>query len=256
VVLPVHDEAANLTELHARLTAVLPARGTYELIFVEDGSTDDSWGGIQELARTDPTVRGLHLRRNYGHHAALTVGMDAARGEAVIIMDADLQDRPEEIPRLHETLQTGWDAVYGVRVRKRHSWPKRAASALFMGWLRRVTGLGPVLNSNIYRIMTRDFVRASLALRTRDLFLPGIFAAVGGQQTGLPVEHGERFAGTPSYDPSRMLRLAATATRGYAGFPWSGLGRFVCSRGPAFPVEVRPRDLVDVRTAEADHGAP
>ena len=128
-VIPVFSEEGNLRELHARLTSVLSRLGrSYEIVFVDDGSVDGSVLLLEELQRADPHVRVLVFSRNFGHHIALTAGIDASRGDAVILMDADLQDQPEEIPKLLGKLEEGFDVVYGIRMAKKHSAFKRFTS--------------------------------------------------------------------------------------------------------------------------------
>lgn len=228
VVLPVFNEEGNLREVHRRLTAVLPSLGTYEIVFVDDGSRDGSWDLIRAIAEADPAVRGLRFSRNFGHHIALTAGLDAARGRFVVTMDADLQDRPEEIPNLHRRLCEGYDSVFGVREVKRFSLFKRVTSALFNRVMTRLAPTPHPINTNVFRIMNRPFVDAVRRFRERDRFITGLFAVVGFRQAGVVVVHGERFAGETKYDLRRMLRLAANGLMGFSRAPlkaplWLGL---------------------------------
>ncbi len=228
VVLPVFNEEGNLREVHRRLTAVLPSLGTYEIVFVDDGSRDGSWGLIREIASGDPHVRGLRFSRNFGHHVALTAGLDAAQGRFVVTMDADLQDQPEEIPNLYQKLREGYDSVFGVREVKRFPWFKRASSALFNGVMRRLAPTPYPINTNVFRIMNRPFLDAFRRFRESDRFITGLFAVVGFRQAGVVVVHGERHAGKTKYDLRRMLRLAANGLLGFSRAPlkaplWIGL---------------------------------
>ncbi len=228
VVLPVFNEEGNLREVHRRLTAVLSSLGTYEVIFVDDGSRDRSWDLIREIAASDPAVRGLRFSRNFGHHVALTAGLDAARGRFVVTMDADLQDRPEEIPNLYRKLREGYDSVFGVREVKRFSLFKRVTSALFNAVMRRLAPTPHPINTNVFRIMNRPFLDAFRRYREQERFITGLFAVLGFRQAGVVVVHGERFAGETKYDLRRMLRLAANGLMGFSRAPlkvplWIGL---------------------------------
>lgn len=240
VVLPVFNEEGNLREVHRRLTAVLPPLGTYEIVFVDDGSRDGSWDLIRAIAEVDPAVRGLRFSRNFGHHIALTAGLDAARGRFVVTMDADLQDRPEEIPTLYRKLSEGYDSVFGVREVKRFSLFKRVTSALFNAAMRRLAPTPHPINTNVFRIMNRPFVDAFRRYREQERFITGLFAALGFRQAGVVVVHGERFAGETKYDLRRMLRLAANGLMGFSRAPlkvplWLGLATgaafLVCTIG-------------------------
>src|SRR5262245_36755189 len=126
VVLPVFNEEGVLDELHRRVTAALDGTGrTYEILYVDDGSRDGSFAKLRAIQEKDRTVRVIRFSRNFGHHMAITAGMDAARGECVTLMDSDLQDQPEEIPKLLAKFDEGFDVVYGVRMGKKHGLLKR-----------------------------------------------------------------------------------------------------------------------------------
>ncbi len=228
VVLPVFNEEGNLREVHRRLATVLASMGTYEIVFVDDGSRDGSWDLICEIAASDRAVRGLRFSRNFGHHVALTAGMDAARGRFVVTMDADLQDRPEEIPNLYRKLCEGYDSVFGVREVKRFPWFKRVTSAAFNWLMQRLAPTPHPIHTNVFRIMNRPFADAFRRFRERERFVTGLFADLGFRQAGCVVVHGERFAGETKYDLRRMLRLAANGLMGFSRAPlkaplWLGL---------------------------------
>ena len=123
IVIPVYNEEGNLPELCKRLKIVLEneLQVTYEIIFVDDGSKDNSWNIIEDLHNQNKCVKGIKFSRNFGHHIAITAGMDYSKGDSVILMDADLQDRPEEIPKLYQKYNEGFDVVFGVRNERQHS---------------------------------------------------------------------------------------------------------------------------------------
>lgn len=256
VVLPVFNESGNLPELHRRLTEVLEPMGSFELIFVDDGSADDSWKGIRSLSTGspsketgnagDPRVRGLRFSRNFGHHYALAAGLEAARGDVVITMDADLQDPPEEIPRLVAELTPDCDTVIGVKAHRSHSAFKQACSRAYMLTMSLVANARAPLNSSLFRVMRTRFVQRFHPQIGPDLFLPTLFARMGGNQKLVEVRHESRFAGEPKYDMARMLRLAA-----------AGLASATRRRPPA---DRRPGDYYDFseiigeQPEDGDHG--
>jgi dolichol-phosphate mannosyltransferase len=218
-VIPVFNEEGNLRELHSRLTAVLSGSGRpYEIVFVDDGSRDASVAILEDLHRSDPRVRALVFSRNFGHHIALTAGLDAARGEVVVLMDADLQDQPEEIPKLLSKLDEGFDVVYGIRIGKKHSLFKRVTSSLFVAVMRRVVE-GFNINSGIFRAARRNVVDTVKRCRETHRFLVGLMSWAGFRQTGVEVVHGERFAGETKYTLRRQLRLAANTLVSFTGIP-------------------------------------
>ena len=202
-VLPVFNEEGNLEELHRRLTEVFSGLGrTWEIIFVDDGSNDRSVEILRRLAREDPNVRALLFSRNFGHHIALTAGIDAALGEAVVIMDADLQDRPESIPDLFSKLEEGYDVVYAIRRGKKHSLFKRVTSKLFTAVMNRIVD-DFTIDTAIFRIARRPVVDTLKECREQARFVLGLFSWVGYEQVGVEVPHDERFAARRNTRSSR-----------------------------------------------------
>jgi polyisoprenyl-phosphate glycosyltransferase len=221
VVLPVYNEAANLDELHARLTAALTAIvPAWELIFVDDGSRDGSFEVLKLLHAKDPIhVSILRFSRNFGHHVALSAGLERARGRFTAIMDSDLQDRPEELPRLFAKILEGFDCVYGIRVSRRHSLLKRLSSRAFIAILNAMTRTDIPMTSSIFRVMSRRFVDSFNQLQERDRFVTGLMSWIGFAQTGLEVEHGARTRGETKYSLSKMLRLALDSVTSFSYRP-------------------------------------
>ncbi len=219
IILPIYNEEGVLPELHARLTAVLRTVGkTYELVFVDDGSRDRSFALLRDLYQADPHVRVLQFSRNFGHHIAMTAGMDAVRGEVVVMMDSDLQDQPEEIPAMFAKLEEGFDVVYGIRMNKQHSWIKRLNSAMFLWVMRRVVrGFEP--SSGIFRMARRRVIDAVKQCRETNRLIVGLLSWAGFKQTGIPVQHGKRFAGETKYTLSKQIRLAVTSILAFSDFP-------------------------------------
>ena len=247
VILPIYNEAAVVRELHSRLTKVLQELGkTYELVFVDDGSRDDSFAKLQELYKADPHVRVLQFSRNFGHHIAMTAGMDAVRGEVIVMMDSDLQDQPEEIPAMFAKLEEGFDVVYGIRMNKQHSLVKRVNSALFVWVMRRVVrGFEP--NSGIFRIVRRRVIDAVKQCRETNRLIIGLLSWAGFRQTGIPVQHGKRFAGETKYTLRKQVRLAVTSILAFSDCPLRMvvyLGLLVSASSFLFGVFVIVRKLV------------
>lgn len=227
-VIPVFNEEGNLVELHRRLTAVFEGLGrAYEIVFVDDGSRDRSFEILGDLHRSDRHVRVISFSRNFGHHIAITAGIDAARGEVVVLMDADLQDRPEEIPRMFAVLEKGYDVVFGIRTARKHTPLKRLTSGLFVALMRSMVR-GFDINSGIYRMARRNVIDTVKRCREAHRFIVGLMSWSGFRQTGIPVVHGERFAGETKYTLSRQFRLAANTMVAFTRVPlqvatWLGL---------------------------------
>lgn len=207
VVLPVYNEETTLPELHRRLTDVMEALGrSYELVFVDDGSTDQSHEILQRMHSEDSHIRILKFSRNFGHHIALTAGLDYAQGDAVVLMDADLQDQPEEIPRLLETYEQGFDVVVGIRRNKKFPWYRRMLSQSFRWLLKK--SLGVTFAGGVFRILSRRVVEEVKRCRESDRMLLGLIQWVGFRQTQVDVEHGARYAGASKYSLRKQWELA------------------------------------------------
>jgi polyisoprenyl-phosphate glycosyltransferase len=220
VVLPVHNEAGTLPELHRRLTGALERLGPYEIVLVDDGSTDDSWVHLMELAKNDAHVELLRLSRNFGHQAALTAGLDAARGEAVIVMDADLQDPPEAIPALVAKWQEGFDVVYGVRTaREGETRFKLWTAAAFYRALRSISHVDIPADAGDFRLLSRRAVDALALMPERARFLRGMTSWVGFRQVAVEYEREARYAGKTNYSRRRMITLALDAITSFSTAP-------------------------------------
>jgi len=221
VVAPVFNEEATLDELHRRLSATLTALGgTHEIVLVDDGSTDGSWGLLLELAARDPQLRLLRLSRNFGHQAALSAGLDAARGDAVVLMDADLQDPPEVIPSLVAKWRDGFDVVYAIRSDREGETRLRLASiSLFYLFLRRISPTDIPRNVGDFRLLSRRAADAISAMPERARFLRGMTSWIGFRQTGVPYTREARFAGTSKHPPRKLIRLAYDGVTSFSTVP-------------------------------------
>jgi polyisoprenyl-phosphate glycosyltransferase len=220
VVAPVFNEHSTLPELHRRLTDVLGPLGPYEIVLVDDGSSDGSWDALLELAARDPHLRLLRLSRNFGHQAALSAGLDAARGEAIVLMDADLQDPPELIPQLVGKWREGFDVVYAIRGEREGEPRLRLASiSLFYRLLYRITSTEIPQNVGDFRLLSRRAADAITAMPERARFLRGMTSWIGFRQTGVQYTREARFAGESKYPPRKLLRLALDGITSFSTAP-------------------------------------
>lgn len=226
-VIPVHNEELNIPELYARLTAVLEALCTadgaapenFEIIMVDDGSRDSSWSKIETIHDRDPRLKGVRLARCFGHHIALTAGIDCARGAAVVLMDGDLQDIPEELPKLYARYKQGFDLVYALRQERQDSLIKRVNSTLFWWVINRMSGLRMPRNQTMMRVMSRRLVDAFKEMREYGRFIHGMMAWTGFDVSEVPVAHGRREHGKTKYSIYKQLRLAVYAITAFSITP-------------------------------------
>lgn len=222
VVVPAFNEEKNLPELHHELARVLDARGvSFDLLFVDDGSRDGTSDVIRRLAAADPRVRGLRLARNFGHQEAISVGLQhAARGcRAVAVMDADLQDRPEDLLPLLDRWRAGADVAYAVRRTRRETLPRRIAYRLFYRMLSRVADLDIPPDAGDFCVMDAGFVERLNALPERLRFVRGLRAWLGGRQDAVPVNRDARRHGRPQYTLLKLMRLAADGIFSFSDAP-------------------------------------
>src|SRR5262245_11193152 len=220
VVVPLHDEQENLAELHRRLTAVLEGLGVaYEILLVDDGSRDATPRMIGRLQESDPTVCALHLSRNFGHQAAVSAGLDYARGRAIVVMDGDLQDPPELIPRFVELWRGGDDVVYAVRRRRNEGVLKRLGYFTFYRLMKAVSEIDVPLDSGDFCLMDRRVVDALTSLPERVRFVRGLRSFVGFCQTGIPYDRPARLAGASKYPLRSLIALAIDGLVSFSGRP-------------------------------------
>jgi len=221
IVAPVFNEADSLPEFLARLGEVMKKLGDpWELVIVDDGSKDRTAEIIHQHAAKDKHIQPLLFARNFGHQIAVTAGMDYARGQAVILIDADLQDPPELIPELVANWRDGYEVVYAVRKQRQgESFFKRITASAFYRLINRITEIDIPLDTGDFRLMDRRVVDVLNQMREHHRFLRGMSAWVGFSQVGVPYDRAARFAGETHYTLRRMLRLALTAITGFSFFP-------------------------------------
>jgi glycosyltransferase involved in cell wall biosynthesis len=221
IAVPVYNEVDSLPELYPRVRAVMESLGeSWELILIDDGSTDGSTEVIKSLSAEDRRVRPVIFARNFGHQIAITAGLDYSRGEVVIIMDADLQDPPEVITDLVAKWREGYEVVYAVREeRVGESWFKKFTAAFFYRVINRITDVNIPLDTGDFRLVDRKVVDTLNKMRERHRFPRGMAAWVGFRQIGVPYKRAARFAGETKYLFNKMLRLALNAITGFSYFP-------------------------------------
>ncbi len=221
IVAPIYNELESIPSLHDRVGRVMDGLGEpWELILIDDGSTDGSTEAILDLARRDTHLVPLVFARNFGHQVAVTAGLDNSRGEAVIVIDADLQDPPELIPELAAQWRDGFEVVYAIRTeREGESWFKKATASIFYRLISRITDIRIPLDTGDFRLLDRQVVDAMIQMRERHRFLRGMAAWVGFRQTGVPYKRAARRIGETKYPFRKMLRLALNAVTGFSYFP-------------------------------------
>ena len=221
IIAPIYNEKENLPELQRRVIEVMDStHEPWELILVDDGSTDGSTDIIRELAKKDERVRPIIFARNFGHQIAITAGWDYARGDAVVIIDADLQDPPELILEMAKKWKEGNEVVYAVRAeREGESWFKLMTASLFYRIIYRITDVKIPLDTGDFRLMDRKVINVLKQMRERHRFPRGMSAWVGFKQVGVEYKRAARKAGETKYPFRKMFRLAINAVTGFSYFP-------------------------------------
>jgi len=193
---------------------------SWELVWVDDGSVDGSTNQIRALAEKDPHVRPVIFARNFGHQIAVTAGLDYSRGEAVILMDSDLQDPPEVLPDLIAKWREGYEVVYAVRSEREGETPfKLFTASLFYRLIYRITDVKIPMDTGDFRLLDRKVVDVLNNMRERHRFLRGMSVWVGFRQIGVPYKRAARFAGETKYPLKKMIRFASDAITGFSYFP-------------------------------------
>ena len=221
IVAPIYNEIDNIPELYRRVKEVMDSTGEeWELVLVDDGCTDGSTEAIRDLAKKDKRVRPVIFARNFGHQIAITAGWDYARGDAVVVIDADLQDPPELILEMAKKWKEGYEVVYAVRAeREGESWFKLWTASLFYRIIFRITDVEIPLDAGDFRLMDRKVVDVMKSMRERHRFPRGMSAWVGFNQIGVEYKRRARQAGETKYPFRKMFRLAINAVTGFSYFP-------------------------------------
>jgi polyisoprenyl-phosphate glycosyltransferase len=220
VVIPVYNEGALVQTLYSRLYTVLSeVVDAYEIIVVDDGSTDDTFAHLLTLHKQNPDLKIMRLARNFGHQTAIATGLQRASGEIVAVMDGDLQDPPELLPSLIAKLEEGYDVVYAVRTHRPEGLIKRTAYRLFYRILRWVARIDIPLDTGDFCVMRGRVVRVLNSLPERNRFIRGLRSWVGFRQVGLPCSRDERAGGTPKYTLAKLMRLSLDGIINFSDFP-------------------------------------
>jgi dolichol-phosphate mannosyltransferase len=221
VVVPAHNEEAVIEELVARLGAVMDKLdGDSEVILVDDGSQDRTFELMQAAAHADPRIRVVRLSRNFGHQLAITAGTDLAAGDAVVVVDADLQDPPEVILELAARWREGYDVVYAIRdIREGETRFKRLTASVFYRSFNRISNIKIPLDVGDFRLVDRRALDVFTRMRESNRFVRGMFSWIGFTQTGVLYRRGERFAGETNYSLRTMLGFALTGVVSFSSAP-------------------------------------
>lgn len=221
VIVPVFNEESNLCVLHEKLVNVVTAiTNSYEIIFINDGSKDNSRQVIKSLAQQYPQVKYVDFSKNFGHQLAVFAGLEHATGNAIVIIDADLQDPPELIVDLYNKLQQGFDVVYAQREQRvGETWHKLLTAKLFYRFINRLSDVAIPLDTGDYRIMTKKIKDIIVAMPEHNKFLRGQIAWTGFNQTSVLYKRNERYSGTTNYSYSKMFSFAFDGITAFSNLP-------------------------------------
>ena len=232
MVVPVFNESEVIATFYQRATAALAGLpdSDYEILFVDDGSSDDTYQRLMAFAVVDPHVRLVKFSRNFGHQIAITAGIDHARGDCVVVIDADLQDPPEVVASMIDQWHAGFDVVYGVRSDRDGETPMKLMTAsIYYRLLRRLTNVQIPANVGDFRLMSRRAVDELRRLREKDRFVRGLVSWIGFKQTGVTYSRDKRYAGVTKYPYRKMLKFAFDGITSFSTAPlkiatWTGYG--------------------------------
>jgi undecaprenyl-phosphate 4-deoxy-4-formamido-L-arabinose transferase len=236
IIIPLYNEAASVAELYRRAVEGLEPTGrAFELIFVDDGSTDATFAELERLHAADDRVRAVRFKRNFGQHSAMHAGLVRARGEILVTMDGDLQNAPEDIPQLVEAVEAGADVASGTRTARRDSWGRTIPSRLINGMLRRFTGVAISDFGCAFNAYRRSAVEPMLGAIGKQKFTKALVLSGGASVVEVPVAHAAR-AGRSRYSPLRLTRLALHVLAGFWPQPiqWIGVALGVLCTTAAF----------------------
>jgi len=221
IIAPIYNEIDNIQALYTRVSEVMDSTGeTWEFVMIDDGSSDGSTDAILDLKKEDDKIVPVIFARNFGHQIAVTAGLDYSRGDAVTIIDADLQDPPEVILGLIEKWKEGYEVVYATRSKREgETWFKLFTASAFYRLIQRITDINLPMDTGDFRLLDRKVVDVMGEMREKHRFLRGMSVWVGFRQIGVEYERAERVAGETKYPLKKMFRLASDAITGFSYFP-------------------------------------
>jgi dolichol-phosphate mannosyltransferase len=221
VIIPVFNEEKNVALLHQRLTEVIQKiSGSYELVFVNDGSRDQTLQLVKGIAATDPHVKYINFSRNFGHQIAVTAGLDYCGGDAIVIIDADLQDPPELITEMYAKMKEGYDVVYAKRKsRQGETFMKKLTAKVFYRLLQRITSVNIPVDTGDFRIISHKIVKVLKQMPEQQKYLRGQIAWAGYRQTYIEYERQQRHAGETGWPYRKMIRFALDGITSFSNFP-------------------------------------
>ena len=231
-IFPIYNESGNINLLYKTMKSLLASNSKYsfEIIFVNDSSKDDSLQKLVKIQKKDSTIKVIDLSRNYGHQIAVTAGLDAAKGDAVIIMDSDMQDPPKVSFDLLTKWEEGYDVVYAQRKTRKDTFFKKITANAFYRTLQKLASIDIPRNTGDFRLIDRQVLDSVNSMREHDRFLRGMVAWVGYKQIGVEFDRDARNAGTTNYPFKKMLKLAADGILGFSTYPLqviSKIGYFI-----------------------------
>jgi len=227
VIIPIYNEEGNLPELHRRLTDVLEklcidegcTADDYEIIMIDDGSNDNSWQILKTLHENDPRIKGISFSKNFGHHVAVLAGIDQCKGDYTFLMDGDLQDQPEDIPRLLEKIKEGHDIVQGIPPKRHTGFMHNLLSRLFFKFFIKVSTVDPRTRIGLFRCLNKDVVNSIKKLPERAIFFGGIVSWVGFRTAYVNVNRSSRYSGSSKYNLLKRFALAMNAITSFSERP-------------------------------------
>lgn len=221
IVVPVFNEEKVLNELYRRLTIVMSKlRESYEIIFINDGSIDNSLEIMEKLHSKDKRIKIIDFSRNYGQQIATTAGIDYATGEAIVIIDADLQDPPKVIPELVKKWKKGYDVVYGVRKKREgENFFKKVTASIFYKFLNKIADINIPLDAGDFRLIDRKVANNLKTIREKNRYIRDLTSWIGFRQIGVLYDREKRFAGYTKYTLGKMLKLALDAVFSFSNYP-------------------------------------
>lgn len=241
IIVPLYNEEEVIRETYARLTKVMKTlEEPYEIIMINDGSSDRTKNIVEEICKVDKSIKLIDFSRNFGHQIAITAGMENCTGDAIVVIDADLQDPPEVILQMIEKYKSGYDVVYAVRKkRKGETIFKRATAALFYRFLRKMTNINIPVDTGDFRLISRPVCEAMKLLKEKNRFVRGLVSWVGFKQIGIEYVREERYAGVSKYPLKKMIKFSLDGITSFSTKPLrlSGfLGFIVAASGIIYAI--------------------